>query len=396
MNRTQQKYYDFIVDKIRLGIANGIYHQDACILAPYVKSKDRIAANCGYPEHMFTLYPEKFKRRGDWCAVCAGNCNWWTRKRFHEIIASQGRIALSPYVNAHTPVRIKCPNDHVTMAHPWGVLNEHCDCNYCYGAGCADRGRDLFAAAIERLGYTQRSPYVAANVPVDLTCNKGHACCPYPKDLIHRGGRCSVCFQNTPAKGLASLMEVLNFRKETLLSLYVDCKTRVDIRCYFNHVYHGHPGNIVSVNHGCPQCVESSLEQEARLVLAELGIAAKPQFYVSAATGNFKFDMQFTYGGREWFLEADGQQHFRHVACFHKTNEEFKAAQQRDRYKDEYCLENKINMIRIPYTHAGLFKECIQQALADPRPLCCFDGDLYKQVYDSDDGWVGVAADTHQ
>ena len=387
MNDRQQEYYDFIVNKIKKGIETGIYHRDSRILAPYVRSNDRIEATCGYPEHMFTLHPGKFKTRGDWCAVCRGNCNWWTRKRFYEIIALQGRTALSPYINAHTPVKTRCSQNHVTMAHPWGVLREHCDCNHCYGNGCADRGRELFTAAVERLGYIQKSPYITANIPVHLTCNKGHDCYPRPGAVIHYGGRCSGCFQNTPAKGLASLMKVLNYRKETLLGTYVNCDTRVDIRCFFNHVYSGHPGNIVSVNHGCTQCQESSLEQEARLVLDEMGIVIQTQHYVSTVTGNFKFDIRFNHGGKEWFLEVDGHQHFRHVDCFHKTVDEFRRAQQRDRYKDEYCLSNKINLLRIPYTQAGLFKECIQIALADPKPLSCFDADLYRPLYREDE-WV--------
>lgn len=47
-------------------------------------------------------------------------------------------------------------------------------------------------------------------------------------------------------------------------------------------------------------------------------------------------------------IEYDGEQHF-HQTSFY-TAEQFNAIQQRDQFKNEYCLKNNISLIRIPYT----------------------------------------------
>lgn len=50
-----------------------------------------------------------------------------------------------------------------------------------------------------------------------------------------------------------------------------------------------------------------------------------------------------------FLIEADGEQHFRHVTRFHKTVVEFHQAQERDRRKNSYCLAKGIPLIRVPY-----------------------------------------------
>lgn len=48
-------------------------------------------------------------------------------------------------------------------------------------------------------------------------------------------------------------------------------------------------------------------------------------------------------------LEYDGEAHFQQINHFHKTQSDFRRAQERDRIKNKYCLLNNIKLIRIPY-----------------------------------------------
>lgn len=63
-------------------------------------------------------------------------------------------------------------------------------------------------------------------------------------------------------------------------------------------------------------------------------------------------------------LEYDSDLHFIFSPMFHKTRTNFKAAQQRDRTKNSYCLAHKIPLYRIPYwevekinTYSQLFNQ---------------------------------------
>ena len=47
-------------------------------------------------------------------------------------------------------------------------------------------------------------------------------------------------------------------------------------------------------------------------------------------------------------IEYDGKQHFQPVKIF-GGKEEFRKVKNRNKLKDDFCLENRIKMIRIPY-----------------------------------------------
>ena len=49
-------------------------------------------------------------------------------------------------------------------------------------------------------------------------------------------------------------------------------------------------------------------------------------------------------------FEYHGIQHYIYPNYWHKTEDIFKAAQQRDKNKEQYCQENDITLIVIPYT----------------------------------------------
>lgn len=57
------------------------------------------------------------------------------------------------------------------------------------------------------------------------------------------------------------------------------------------------------------------------------------------------------YVNDEYIIEYDGIQHFDFKNSGWNTEENFKITQKHDEIKNQYCLDNKIPIIRIPYTH---------------------------------------------
>lgn len=53
----------------------------------------------------------------------------------------------------------------------------------------------------------------------------------------------------------------------------------------------------------------------------------------------------------QYLIEFDGEQHFTHREHGWFNEEEFNKIQNRDKYKNQWCKENNIPLIRIPYTH---------------------------------------------
>lgn len=60
----------------------------------------------------------------------------------------------------------------------------------------------------------------------------------------------------------------------------------------------------------------------------------------------FDFFVENTY-----LIEYDGRQHFESDKTGWNTLEQLKLTQQRDKFKNQYCKEHNIPLIRIPYTH---------------------------------------------
>lgn len=66
-----------------------------------------------------------------------------------------------------------------------------------------------------------------------------------------------------------------------------------------------------------------------------------------------KFDF---YVNNQYIIEYDGKQHFEYSGLGWDSENNFKITQQRDLYKNQWCKNNNIPLIRIPYTHLNGIK----------------------------------------
>ncbi len=81
------------------------------------------------------------------------------------------------------------------------------------------------------------------------------------------------------------------------------------------------------------------------------------RFLESNALARFDF-----YVNNQYLIEYDGEQHFQPVELF-GGEEQFKIQQARDAYKNQWCKENNIPLIRIPYTKLDTL--CIDDLLLE-------------------------------
>lgn len=74
-----------------------------------------------------------------------------------------------------------------------------------------------------------------------------------------------------------------------------------------------------------------------------------------------KFD--FYIPKNNYLIEYDGIQHYKYNDYKWNIEENFKKIQEHDNYKNQWCKENNIPLIRIPYTH--LNNLCIEDLLLE-------------------------------
>jgi len=115
---------------------------------------------------------------------------------------------------------------------------------------------------------------------------------------------------------------------------------------------------------GCTFCPKPSGERVAQMYLEELRINFKDQVCVKGPNGYSCFYDFEIYQDENIILELDGGLHFKRDPHFHKTEEQFLNARERDIYKHYSALKNGKKIIRIEYYRPNKIIEHIDKGLA--------------------------------
>ena len=116
------------------------------------------------------------------------------------------------------------------------------------------------------------------------------------------------------------------------------CECGNVIEVYSNNLINGH-----TISCGC---IKSKGELKIRQLLNQLNISYKTEFIFSNLP-NRRFD--FYLPDLDICIEYDGKQHYQFVNTWHENEEVFQKSVQRDKEKTDFCKNNNIQLIRIPY-----------------------------------------------
>ena len=116
---------------------------------------------------------------------------------FRVRIADLGGTVLGEYVNAHTPVLVRCATGHECSPRPGHTAEGIGICRICAAVA---RGRKrsavaeaAFRARVEELGGEVLGEWQGASAPVACRCAAGHECNPWPTTVQQGGGICRRC-----------------------------------------------------------------------------------------------------------------------------------------------------------------------------------------------------------
>lgn len=113
---------------------------------------------------------------------------------------------------------------------------------------------------------------------------------------------------------------------------------------------------ITSLNQGLTKscgCLKSWGEEKIGYLLTQNNIPfVKEKTFDSCRSPETNTLLRFDfYVNNSYLVEYDGEQHFMAAGKDWNTEENFAKIQQRDKFKNDWCKENNIQLIRIPYTH---------------------------------------------
>ena len=258
---------------------------------------------------------------------------------------------LGQYEGRDIPVEMihfKCGNTF--MKRPHDITSKGSGCPYCNGSKPALYNEE-WVKAHTPLPYHYVTGYQGMKKKCTFHCDKcGEDFQQLPSRLINQhiyGCGCCPTKKKTNAQFLEEISDVLN--EYDVLQEYVNIDTPIRFRhkpcgCEFNlspykFIYRANKKY-------CPICYYKKSKGEITIAKT---LTEFEQNYVREMMfpdlPNRKFD--FYLPDIRTAIEFDGIQHFEET--FYSQNSELEEIQQRDKEKNQYCLDNAIKLYRIPY-----------------------------------------------
>ncbi len=268
--------------------------------------------------------------------------------------------SLSKYVDAKTKVLFKCKKHNYTFhqlsnAH----LNSSYPCKHClkeHKQSTRADGLELFQSKmIERFGDVfsfEKAIYVKQKTKICLICKVHKIEVIREPQVFLRGSGCHVCLkeQNASIRSQETLKKIQEFvsklNGKCTSSVYIDNESKLDFECTEGHKFNKSWSAVNNSLRWCPKCSPNKLigETLARLILEHLLQLKFPSAYIKKMEGlqldgyNSKNKIAFEY---------QGYQHYTKGSHFHPDGSRYESQLERDRFKKELCIKNKITLIEI-------------------------------------------------
>lgn len=195
-----------------------------------------------------------------------------------------------------------------------------------------------------------------------LECENGHKYKQNRRNLL-ANKKCNICYLNN--KTLSKKETLIKFKKihgdffKYDMNNYETQHSKIKITCDKNHTFLQKVSNHLQ-GKGCPICRESLGEKKIRLFLEEKNIKYIRQKKYKDCVYINKLPFDFHLPDFDILIEYDGIQHFEPVKLF-GGKKEFIKTKKKDKIKNEYCYNNNIHLIRIPYHEKNIKKFIDQQ-----------------------------------
>lgn len=180
---------------------------------------------------------------------------------------------------------------------------------------------------------------------IKIKCNKGHV---YNTKfaVFLRGFRCPYCSnQKIDYAGVKEYIEKEGYR--LMSNSYKNNRDKLCIKCPNGHIFEM-SYNKFQCGCRCTVCNSSSGEQEISIFFNNHNINYKYQYRFDGCKYKKALPFDFYIPSLNICIEYDGIQHFEPVEFF-GGEEEYEKIKICDQLKNNYCKNNNIKLIRIPY-----------------------------------------------
>jgi len=320
----------------------------------YINNRTKVKIICSN-HGVFEQIPDSHMR-GQGCNKCANKnvTNYDLINKGNIIHNNKYDYSLVDYNKCSIKIKIICPEHGEFEQTP----NEHLQGNGC--AKCNGYNKINLIDFINKsnLAHNERYNYSLVN---NLTNNNLiDIICPYHGEFKQRphdhmsGHGCIKCggqYTYDTEEFIIKSTKIHGKKFDYSLSTYVNSGTKLKIICLKHGEFEQTPNNHLSSKQGCPTCNESKGERQIRdfLIKNDIKFIAQKRFNdcINPKT-NRKLPFDFYIPKLNVCIEFQGLQHYEPITYFGGESGLINR-QYRDKLKDNYCDNKKLNLIIINF-----------------------------------------------
>ena len=273
-------------------------------------------------------------------------------------INKKGLCLSTEYITCSSKLEFQCENGHIWKTKPYYLVNNNTWCPKCYKSH-KDNIELFHEIAKEHGGFCLSTEYVNCRTKLEFQCENGHVWKTKPRNVKHSKSWCPVC-SNCIKLTIEQMQIIASKRNGKCLSTeYINSHSKLLWMCEKEHQWMAKPYLIKNSKHWCPFCNESKGEICVVDFLMENKILFERQKTFKDCKGiKQQLPFDFYLSNYNILIEYDGLQHFEPVnfnGCSdEKALETHIAIKRTDEIKNNYCLANNINLIRISYKEKNI------------------------------------------
>lgn len=260
------------------------------------------------------------------------------------------KLISKEYINSREKILVQCDKGHIYETTFNSFKNKKSRCPICNGG--IRYNYEYVKEYIESFGYKLLSKeYTNARSKLKVQCDKGHIY-EVTFDNFKHGYRCPYCAGNIKYNYEYIKKYIESFGYELISKEYIGVFDKLIVKCPKGHIYEVNFNNFKN-GYRCPICNQSSGEQEISRILGMFKVNFKCEYKFKDCKDKNMLPFDFYLSQYNCCIEFDGKQHFE-VVNF--NNDEYSVAlnnfeiiKKHDNIKTQYCKDNNIKLIRIPY-----------------------------------------------
>jgi len=273
----------------------------------------------------------------------------------------------SIYINSRSKIIINCKICKVKFAQN---SNKHLSGKGCPACGGTKKitTKEFIDKAniVHNFKYDySKSIYANNHTKIIIICKKCHNEFTQTPNSHLAGYGCKNCFFYSLTYNIAEFIDkaniVHNFKYDYSKSIYANNHTKIIIICKKCHnEFTQTPHNHLAAK-GCAQCCESKGEKIIRKYLLENNINFENQFKISKCKNKRMLSFDFSIFEAEkliGLIEFQGMQHYKSIKSW-DGEKGFIQRKFRDSIKSNFCRENNIPLLIIPYWNKNNIEEIL-------------------------------------